>query len=80
MRNELRYSLAGMYHGRVIRREATYCFIERDGPSDWIYANAANAANAMWEALIVGSRVTFSIGFSFRGPGVLNVRFESGSS
>ncbi len=77
LRDELLYELGDVYHGQIVRLEATYCFIERDGRNDWIFAHRYNIDENIWNVLIRGKRVKFHIAFSFRGPGAYDVAVDS---
>jgi cold shock CspA family protein len=57
----------------VTLKEASYCFIIRDGTNDRVFAHISRVESAVWDTLALGSRVAFQIGFSFRGPQALNV-------
>ena len=54
--------------GRVRQPEATYCFIERDGDADWVFAHKRNLDADLLPRLNVGVRVSFTISFNFAGP------------
>jgi len=74
IRDKLLYPLDKSFHGKVDRREASYCFIARDGQNDWIYAHRKNIAENVWKLLVVGTRMTFQIAFTLRGPNAFNVQ------
>ena len=46
----------------------SYCFIQRDGAGDRIFAHRKNVKKELFRLLGVSSRVTFKLGFSFSGP------------
>lgn len=77
IRNKLLYPLEKTYRGRVDRKEATYCFIARDGQNDWIYAHRDSIDENIWKQLVVGARVMFRIAFSLRGPNAQYVQIEN---
>ena len=68
LRDGLLYTLDDVYHGQIVRLEATYCFIERDGPNDRIFAHRRNIDEGTWKSLMGRKGVMFRIAFNFRGP------------
>ena len=68
IRSRMRYPLEGWFSGRVVRLEATYCFVTRDGVGDWIFVHRSAVDPALWTTLGVGSRVRFHIAFTMKGP------------
>jgi len=77
LRNKARYPLAEEFAGSIVKMEATYCFILRDGEGDWIYVNPDNFKVNDWTILTVGTRVRFKIAFSMKGPCGISVKYES---
>jgi len=75
-RNKDQYPLAQEFAGSIVKMEATYCFILRDGISDWIYVNPDNFVVDDWTLLTVGTRVRFEIAFSMKGARAINVKHE----
>lgn len=59
--------------GRVMRKEASYGFIEREGTADWIYLSRERVVSELWRGLRIRDRVTFSIGFDYGGPTAVDV-------
>jgi hypothetical protein len=76
LRNKAQYPLDGEFAGYIVRMEATYCFILRDGVGDWIYVNPEDFLVKDWTILTVGTRVRFNIAFSMKGPRAINVVLE----
>ena len=64
-----------VFTGDVVRIEATYCFIARDGLGDRVYAHRDNVGEA-WSALAYRKRVCFRLGFTFGGPTAFDVHPE----
>jgi tetratricopeptide (TPR) repeat protein len=77
VRTELSYPLELTFNGSVVNLEATYCFIARDGLSDRIYAHRNNITDQVWKSLMPGSRVTFRMAFTMKGPGAFDVNLVS---
>ncbi|MFZ5861746.1 MAG: SIR2 family protein [Nitrospirota bacterium] len=73
VRDKLLYPMDQSFTGQVARLEATYCFIARDGLNDWIYAHCNNIDESAWKMLTRGTRVSFKIGFTMRGPNAFDV-------
>lgn len=73
VRSQLLHPLEPTYKGSVVRLEATYCFISRDGLNDWIYAHRSNINDSAWRSIAAGARVTFRIAFTMRGPSAFEV-------
>jgi len=67
LRRGVLYPLTETFRGRIVKLEASYCFIARDGSGDWIYANRESFGDVEWRGIVMGSRVSFKIGFNFRG-------------
>jgi Flp pilus assembly protein TadD/cold shock CspA family protein len=59
--------------GRVMKKEASYGFIEREGSGDWIYVREENVVSELWGKLHTRDRVTFLIGFDYGGPTAIEV-------
>lgn len=76
-RNKAQYPLAQEFAGSIVKMEATYCFVLRDGVGDWIYIKPDNFEVDDWTLLIVGTRVRFNIAFSMKGACAINVKYES---
>jgi Flp pilus assembly protein TadD len=70
------YPVDQTYHGRVVRLDAGYCFLARDGINDWIYAHRQDIGEGTWLRLVVGSRVAFRVAFNLRGPCGIQVEPE----
>lgn len=73
VRNRLTHELGGEFEGRVARREASYCFISRDGVGDRIYAHSTNMSDSAWSLITIGSRIRFKIAFNFKGASAFGV-------
>jgi tetratricopeptide (TPR) repeat protein len=71
------YPLEQSFRGSVIRLEATYCFIARDGLRDWIFAHRRNIDETLWRRLAIGARTRFRIAFSMRGARAFDVVEEN---
>lgn len=54
--------------GTITRKEVTYGFVQMDGDGSWIFVHRNNIDSKVWDGLVVGERVAFSLGFSFNGP------------
>jgi tetratricopeptide (TPR) repeat protein len=68
LRDRVRFLLPQSYHGSVRRLEVTYLFVQLEGTAEWVYCHRNNMSTEVWERLTVGTRLSFSIGFSLRGP------------
>jgi tetratricopeptide (TPR) repeat protein len=73
-RDKLLYPLEQVFGGEVVKRESVYCFIARDGISDWIYCYKSNIDDKIWASIIQGSRVIYKIAFSFRGANAFDLK------
>jgi len=76
LRNACLYPLKEVFTGEIARKEAGYCFVNRDGINDWIYAHISDFDNQAWESLCIGSRISFRIGFSLRGTRACDIQIE----
>jgi hypothetical protein len=72
LRGEPRYPLEKVLHGEVIRLDAQYYIIRRDGISDTIYCNR-NENDTISGNLNVGMRVQFKLAFNMYGPTGIDV-------
>ena len=77
IRNRMRYPLDGWFSGQVVRLEATYCFVTRDGIGDWVFAHRSEVDTALWTTLGMGSRVRFHITFTMKGPAAADLAAET---
>jgi len=73
-KDKIQYPLDDTFYGRVRRKEASYCFITRDGTADWVYAHITKMPETAWRALMVGERVSFKMGFSCKGPSAFDIQ------
>ncbi|MEK7764450.1 MAG: SIR2 family protein [Nitrospirota bacterium] len=73
VRVRLLYPLDQVFTGSITNLEATYCFIVRDGWNDWIYAHMTNIGDTIWTLLTLGSRMTFRIAFTMKGPSAVDI-------
>jgi tetratricopeptide (TPR) repeat protein len=76
LREALLYPLADRFRGAVAKIEASYCFIERDGFSDWVFAHRNDVDEARWGQVKLGLRVSFRIAFSLRGARAFDLQGE----
>jgi cold shock CspA family protein len=76
-KDKIQHPLDQSLYGSVRRKEASYCFISRDGTADWIYAHIAKMSETVWRALTVGERVSFKLGFSCKGPSAFDIRLRT---
>jgi tetratricopeptide (TPR) repeat protein len=79
-RDRILYPLNQTFHGTVSRVEAVYCFIARDGINDWIFATRTSVGETVWRTLIIGVRLSFKIGFTFKGAQAFDVGAEARAS
>ncbi|MBA5871794.1 MAG: hypothetical protein GDA68_17640 [Nitrospira sp. CR2.1] len=72
------YPLDQTFVGYVVRMEPSYFFISRDGINDRIFVHRYSIDEALWNQLTVGTRVSFKIGFAFRGPRAIDLKLTTG--
>jgi cold shock CspA family protein/tetratricopeptide (TPR) repeat protein len=77
VRDRMRYPLQGWFTGRVVRLEATYGFVSRDGIGDWVFVHRSEVRPEYWTNLRIGSRVRFQIAFTMKGQGATNLSPEA---
>jgi cold shock CspA family protein/tetratricopeptide (TPR) repeat protein len=77
IRGLMRYPLEGWFSGRIVRLEATYAFVARDGIGDWVFAHRSEVNPDHWTVLRVGSRVRFQVAFTMKGPAASNLAPEA---
>jgi tetratricopeptide (TPR) repeat protein len=82
IKDRILYPLAQTFSGKVVRIEAVYCFIARDGLGDWVFASRPSVGEDLWSALKWGLRVSFKLGFTFKGTSAYEIRAvsEAGTS
>jgi cold shock CspA family protein len=77
--NQLHYPIPGeRFRGKISRLDSNYGFIARDGSADWIYVHRFNVSGTTWKNLTFGTRVEFSIAFSFRGVNAFELQILGG--
>ena len=76
-RDQMRYPLDGWFSGRVVRLEATYCFVARDGIADWVFTHRSKVDTTLWVTLRVGTRVRFHIAFTMKGAAAADLMLET---
>jgi hypothetical protein len=76
-RDRILYPLEEAFNGHVTRLEAVYCFIARDGINDWIFATRASVGEQLWKSLAIGFRLSFRIGFTFKGARAFDIVAEA---
>ena len=67
-RTTLLYPLEKTFVGSISSLGPNHCWIRRDGLSDFIFAHRGDTPPDVWRALTHGDRVSFKIGFNFKGP------------
>jgi cytochrome c-type biogenesis protein CcmH/NrfG/cold shock CspA family protein len=72
-KDALLYPLRERFRGSVVRIEASYCFIARDGMADWIFAHRKNIQASLWATFVRGFRLSFRIAFTLRGPSAFDI-------
>lgn len=60
------------YQGMFIRKSQDIGFIKLDGTGDEIFIHVNDNSELLWEAVIIGDRISFNLGFSFNGPVAIN--------
>jgi tetratricopeptide (TPR) repeat protein len=76
-RDRILYPLDQTFNGHVTRLEAVYCFIARDGINDWIFATRTSVGEQLWKSLAIGFRLSFRIGFTFKGARAFGIVAEA---
>jgi tetratricopeptide (TPR) repeat protein len=64
------------FGGITTRIEAAHGFAALDGRGDWVFFHKNDMEERTWELLKADTRVTFSVGFSLRGPKAVELRAE----
>jgi cold shock CspA family protein/tetratricopeptide (TPR) repeat protein len=80
VRDRMRYPLEGWFSGGVVRLEATYGFVARDGIGDWVFMHRSEVNAGDWTTLRMGSRVRFQIAFTMKGQTAKNLVPEIAAS
>lgn len=65
------------FTGKIGRLHADYGFVVRDGMGDWIFLHVTQVDDMTWRLLHTDTRVSFGIGFNFRGPAVSQISVET---
>ena len=65
------------FSGVINRMERSYGFLVRDGINDNFFTYCDYNEEAIWKSLKTQERVTFEIGFNYRGPLALNIKPEN---
>jgi len=77
VRDELRYAIDQRFRGKVTKVEPSYCILQREDLGDRVFASKHRMSAQVWRRLVNGSRVTFSVAFSMKGPGGFDVELET---
>lgn len=64
------------FTGTVSNIEASYGFIVRDGLNDRIFTHVRYSKSIQWQKLKPHKRVSFELGFNYRGPCAINLWSE----
>ena len=64
------------FNGGVLKREATYLFIQLDGYPQNIYANEGATSQEIWDQLYDGAPINFSLMFNRQGPVATEIRLS----
>ncbi|MCB2181313.1 MAG: SIR2 family protein [Desulfobulbaceae bacterium] len=64
------------FAGLITRLESSYCFIVRDKFKDQIFSHIYYTPKKTWNELSTYRRVTFELGFNYRGPFAVNLESE----
>ena len=62
------------FSGILIKKANDYGFVRIDGIGEDIFAHESN--NVEWKGLLRDARVTFQIGFSLKGPEIVDIQLE----
>ena len=62
------------YYGRIVKSEASYCIILRDGTADKIFSYVLNSDKEVWPKLKWNMRVRFQMGFNFNGTNAVSLQ------
>ena len=63
------------YRGTIVKLETSYAFVRRDDrPDPLVFSHIGLVTQGEWEVLAPQARVTFSLGFNYRGPVALDLR------
>ncbi len=65
------------FSGTITNLESTYGFLERYGINDSFFTYFSYSDNSVWTRLKIQDRVTFEMGFNYRGPVALALRPEN---
>jgi cold shock CspA family protein len=68
-----RMPAAGRFNGSVTSKNVGFAFLRRDDVQSDVFCHASDMAPGQWEALRSGSRVTFEIAFTLKGPVAVRV-------
>ena len=71
--NKLLFPLDGEFKGEIVKMEGSYCFIEREGSRDHVFAHISNNPEEVWSELVESSKIKFKISFAIRGPNAYDI-------
>jgi len=60
--------------GKVEKIEASYAFLSQELDPDWVFMHQSRVSSKVWDKLVRGTQVQFSIGFTYRGLGAFDVK------
>jgi cold shock CspA family protein/TolA-binding protein/sRNA-binding regulator protein Hfq len=65
------------FSGTITQMESSYGFLVRDGENDSFFTHFSFSDASVWKKIKSQDRVTFEIGFNYRGPVALNIKPEN---
>ena len=65
-----------VFTGRIIKLEASYGILARDGTGDRVFVHISNVNEDTWPLLSTNTRLRFRLGFTFSGPTAFDVMPE----
>jgi hypothetical protein len=60
--------------GNVVSKRISYAFVRPDGREGDAYLDERDCGQAVWSSLVLGTRLEFSLAFSYYGPVAQDVR------
>lgn len=64
------------FSGVITTKKVAFGFLRIDGSGDEIFIPAPSVEEDLWEAMLEGDRIVFSIGYSYNGPVACDVSYR----
>jgi len=65
-----------IFKGSIKTKRSSYGFVKVDGRGDEVFFPVSSVQDDLWDAIMDGDRVSFTLGYSFNGPVACQIRCD----